>query len=88
MEIIDIVKSTLEQNGVFLSDEDYNEKLELDSLQFVAIIVDLERKFQIEIDDIHLSQVELQCFNDFVSLIETVLQNCDISEQNKKVETI
>ena len=75
MNIVSDVKNVMEKNGVFVSEEDMNEELILDSLQFVSIIVELEMKFEIEIDDAFLLKNKCSSLNDFVVIIKEILDN-------------
>ncbi len=72
MKIINALREIFEQKGIFVSEEDFNESLSIDSLQFVSIIVEIENYFNITIDDCYMTQVELRSFNDFVKLIESI----------------
>lgn len=54
-----------EMIGLYINSKDYDNKLELDSLQLAILIVEIEDKFQISIDDTS----KLYTFNDLVDLI-------------------
>lgn len=71
--ILDL-KDIFERQGIFVSEEDYSETLAVDSLQFISLIVEIEEHYSIEIDDTYLTQTKLQSFNDFLNLIETILE--------------
>lgn len=48
----------LEHNGIYISDDDYEAELDVDSITFVTAIVDLEQNFSIEIDEQYFSERE------------------------------
>lgn len=57
--------------GIYVDDNNYDELLDLDSLQFASIIVSIEREFLIRLDDSLLVDGEqLLSFQDFLNLIE------------------
>lgn len=45
------ILTVFEENGVILLEDEFDTKIELDSLTYVTIIVDLEKKFNIELSD-------------------------------------
>ncbi len=67
-KILDIFR----ENGVFIESSDYELELELDSMQFVSIIVSLEDAFCVEIPSEYLSSEKLKSLKDF----ENVIMNC------------
>ena len=54
-ELENRVKTILEQNGIFFYD-DMEEILDLDSLTYVSILVELENEFQIDIPEQYLTK--------------------------------
>ncbi|NLC19991.1 MAG: acyl carrier protein [Clostridiales bacterium] len=63
--------SIMSQNGLCLLNEE--ELLEIDSVQFITIILDIEEAFQIEIPDDKLIIDELKSLDDFCNLIYSLL---------------
>lgn len=63
-----------EKKGIFdVSDSKY-EKLLMDSLMFISLIVCIEKEFNIEIDDSYYVQNKLETFNDFKIMIQNKLE--------------
>ena len=73
MNIRDELKNIFEQKGVYISYDANDEELLLDSLQFISIIVDVEKTFNVEIDDSYFVQNKLHTFNSFVTLVSKLL---------------
>ncbi len=67
-----LLMDIFQKHGIFISDQDYNEELSLDSLQLVSIIVAIESTFSIQVSDTYLINEKLNTFNDFVLLIEKI----------------
>jgi len=63
--------SIMSQNGLCLLNEE--ELLEIDSVKFITIILDIEEAFQIEIPDDKLIIDELKSLDDFCNLIYSLL---------------
>jgi len=58
-------------NGVMLTEADYSLPLEIDSVQFISILVGIEEKFGIEIPEQYMNREEnLNTFNDFVEMVQ------------------
>lgn len=72
MNFKDDLKSVFEQTGVFISDEDLDEELILDSLQYLSLIVAIENYYSIEVEDSRLSK--LKTFNDFFDMVESLVK--------------
>lgn len=68
----DKILEIFRENGVFIESSDYELELELDSMQFVSIIVSLEDEFCMEIPSDYLSSEKLKTLKDF----ENVIMNC------------
>lgn len=73
MEIDERILRVLSENGVDVSLNDWEEELDLDSIQFVSIIVELETEFLIEIPDKYLAVSELPTVSHFKKLIEKLI---------------
>lgn len=60
----------LDNNGVVILQEEEHLPLQMDSIQFISIVVQVEEEFGIEIPDECLTVDVLNTFDDFVSLID------------------
>ena len=58
-----------EQKGIYLSETDKDDELEMDSLQFISIVIEIEYCFSISIDDDWMTD-KLKTFNDFLICVE------------------
>ncbi|MFA9396962.1 MAG: hypothetical protein ACERKV_01670 [Clostridiaceae bacterium] len=71
--IKDIVENKLvsifETVGAYINSDDFDEIIQLDSLQFVSVILEIEETFMIRISADYYSYDELKTFNDYVKLI-------------------
>lgn len=63
--LFDIFKSV----GVYIDENNFNEKIEMDSLQFVNVIIQIEQEFMIRITEDYYNYEELVTFNDYINLI-------------------
>ena len=70
MNRIDKLKKIFKENGVDFINDEHIDLLEIDSIQFVSIIVDIETEFDIEIPEEYLNGTKLKTFDDFVLLVE------------------
>ena len=68
--LINIMKN----NGVEFYDNSLNEKLTMDSIEFVSMIVEIENEFNIEVPDEYL----------LIEKLNTFTQICDMIESNMK----
>lgn len=76
-----------EQKGIFLSEAEKNCELEMDSLQFISIIVDIEKAFSITVDDYDLAFDKFNTFNRFLEHVEVLIaQNPDIDDTKTQKE--
>ncbi|PEF55816.1 hypothetical protein CON32_23515 [Bacillus cereus] len=55
--------------GIYLDNEGFDEDLELDSLQFVSLIVAIEQEFLIRISDSTLEDQQLVNFRDYIDMV-------------------
>lgn len=62
-----------EQKGIFLSSDEKNDELELDSIQFISIIVDIENVFNLSFPDNVFISNNLKTFNQFIEEIQHLL---------------
>lgn len=70
------IKETLlklfETNGIVIQENEQFTDLELDSLRFISLIINIEDKFEITIPDEYLSGNSLNTFSDFSEVISIV----------------
>ncbi len=57
--------------GVYLNEDDFDEHIEINSIQFVNIILSLEEEFLIRISSDFFDYSKLRCFNDYLNLINS-----------------
>ena len=69
--MVEKLSAIFDENGINVIDP--NAPLELDSMQFISIIVSIEDTFQIEVPDNYLSEDQLVNFNDFLAMVESVI---------------
>ncbi len=75
-KIEEMLKQVFLNNGIEISLGEEDEDLELDSLQTIALYVDIENTFEIEIPDEYLSNENLLSFRNFYELL-TILKPLD-----------
>lgn len=75
-KIEEMLKQVFLNNGIEISLGEEDEDLELDSLQTIALYVDIENTFEIEIPDEYLSNENLSSFRNFYELL-TILKPLD-----------
>ena len=63
------LKEIFELQGIYINENDYREKIELDSLQLVNIILDIENEFLIQIEGNLSNYALLSSFDDFKKFI-------------------
>ena len=71
--MVDVEKSLLgifEEKGIYLSENEKDDELEMDSLQFISIVVDMENVFSIIVDDEDLMADKFKTFNSFLKYVE------------------
>ena len=71
------ITKILEENGIYVSD-DWDEKLEFDSITFISTIVCLEEEFNIEIPDDFLLFENFKTFRLYIENIAQILSENDI----------
>lgn len=64
------LKDIFECNGIFIDEDEYDDDLLLDSIQFVTLIVAIESKFTFSVDESYMLAGRLQTFNSFYKVIE------------------
>ena len=69
----------LEENGIYVS-EDWDEKLEFDSITFISTIVCLEEEFNIEMPDDFLLFENFKTFRLYMDNIDKILSTNDIKD--------
>ena len=73
MNVEEKLINLFEDKGIYLSEQEKNDPLELDSIQFISIIVDIEQVYCIKIDDDYLMSDNFKTFNDYLLIVQTVL---------------
>ena len=72
------VKKTLidifEENGIFLNQDEYDTELQLDSIQFVNVIVQIEETFTITVDEEYMVQERLPTFHAVLDMVEEAVR--------------
>jgi acyl carrier protein len=70
----------LKNIGIFVDDADNFELPEYidDSVSFLTFIVELERKFEVEIPDNYLSMKELNTLSDVYDLVNMIMGEADV----------
>lgn len=72
-ELINKIKAIFEENGLPVYEDDLNEEIEYDSIQFVSIIADIEAAFSIQFPEEILSSEELNTVRDFYDITAKLL---------------
>lgn len=81
MSIREKVKTVLEQNGVYISD-DWDEELEFDSITFISTIVGLEKEFSCEVPGDMLLYENFKTFNMYVDNFTYIMNNKNHDRQS------
>ena len=68
-EITNRLVSIFNEVGIYVTEADYDEILDIDSLQFVTIIIRLEEEFMIRISSDLEDFSDLKSFNDILNLV-------------------
>ena len=69
MQMKEKLKCVFEKVGIYLNDEEFEQELEIDSFQFVSVIIALEEEFLIHISNDFEDYSSLITFNDFYKLV-------------------
>ncbi|WP_068785886.1 acyl carrier protein [Paenibacillus phocaensis] len=80
-KIEDIIIKILSDNGINIFESEMDEKLIIDSIQFVSIVVSLEESFNITIPGEYLSFERLQTVADFEEVIRTLVKGGEKYEE-------
>ena len=72
MKIENQIRKILDENGIYVS-ENQDEKLELDSITFISIIVCIENELGIEIPDDYLSMEKFMTFNNYIDNVKHIV---------------
>ena len=75
MQIKKRLKQIFESVGIYLDDDELDDELEIDSLQFVAVIVGIENEFLIRISNDFEDYSSLVTFNDFYNLVSLYFED-------------
>ena len=70
MDTAEKLQKIFEKNGIFVDEDEREDPLEINSLQFVKLLVSIEEEFSIQIDEDYYSGEGLQSFSDFVNVID------------------
>lgn len=55
--------------GVFVHEDEKDTLLELDSIQYVSILVMIEEEFELIIPEEYMAEFELSSFNEFLRMV-------------------
>lgn len=69
MQIKDKLMKIFESVGIYLDDNELDKELEIDSLQFVTVIIGIETVFLLRISNDFEDYSSLVTFNDFYKLV-------------------
>lgn len=78
-EIKNVLINVMEENGVYFFEDLMDEELDIDSLTFISIIVGIEEKLNIEIDNKLLIEYP-KTYNDFIIFIEKALESYNLGD--------
>lgn len=67
------VQKIFKINGIVVFPDEINNPLQIDSLLFVTLLIQLEDHFQITIPDHYLSNSELVSLSDYCELIQLLI---------------
>ena len=81
MQYDEQLRRVLLSNGILLQDAE-QDGLHFDSVQFISLIVDIEKEFCIEIPDEYLDGESLNNYNDFLDVITTIKRE-EIKKSNE-----
>jgi len=74
MKVKDKLKEVFELVGIYLDDNELNKDLELDSLQFVTVVIEIETQFLIRISNDFEDYSDLVTFEDFYKLVNAYFE--------------
>ncbi len=74
MDIENKIRKILDENGIYIADN-LDEKLDLDSITFISVIVCLENEFEVDIPDDYLSMDKFMTFKNYVDNIKAILDS-------------
>ncbi|MCR5837672.1 MAG: hypothetical protein K6G88_14325 [Lachnospiraceae bacterium] len=69
MDKKELLLEIFEECGVFIDDDYMDEEIEMDSLQFINVMIAIENTFGIKIDDEKMAHANSKSFNDFIEMI-------------------
>lgn len=79
-EMKQIVRHVFEENGIDIDDKDAVENM--DSLEYIATLVSLEEKFEIEFPDSMLTKNMFENMNDFYLLLGWLIGINDLEDSD------
>lgn len=79
-EMKQIVRHVFEENGIDIDDQDAVENM--DSLEYIATLVSLEEKFEIEFPDSMLTKNMFENMNDFYLLLGWLIGINDLEDSD------
>lgn len=66
---IDKLLQVFALSGIYLDKDEFDSELQLDSIQFISLIIEIEKQFDVSIDEEHFADDTLKSFNDFLNLL-------------------
>ena len=78
MDIKDEIERIFEENGVDAQDKD--QLMEIDSLQYMTIIVEIEQKYGIVFPDEYLERNMVEDFEKFVNTVVGLVDNSSVED--------
>lgn len=73
LKIVEKLKIIFENVGVYLEEDDLDERIEINSLQFVNIIIKIEEEFLLRISSERYDYSELISFRDYLDMINSYI---------------
>lgn len=74
----EMLKEIFERVGICLNEDELDKPLEIDSIQFVSLIIFIEETFMIRLSADYEDFSKLRSFNDFLNLINRYFEKADI----------
>lgn len=74
MDVKKALINIFEENGIFLNEDDCDTELQLDSIQFVNLIVQIEETFTITVNEEYMLQERLPTFHAVLDMVEEAIR--------------
>ncbi|MED9903207.1 MAG: hypothetical protein UFG06_03395 [Lachnospiraceae bacterium] len=71
MNIQSRLQNVFEIVGIFVNEEDFDKEIEMDSLQFATVIIEVENEFLLRISNDFEEYSVLKTFRDFYKLVSS-----------------